>query len=75
LTLLAGDMEPLFPYLATSFIGSMVGLCLARPKPHKRLPLIGVSLSLLMMILGGVFLALGFFTLGNRCGLLFTSSY
>ncbi|MHA1124676.1 MAG: hypothetical protein ACTSO7_03510 [Candidatus Heimdallarchaeota archaeon] len=66
LTLLAGDMEPLFPYLATSFVGSMVGLSLARPKTHKRLPLIGGSLSLLMMILGGVFLALGFFTMGNN---------
>jgi len=35
-TVLAGDMEPLFPFLATSFAGSMIGLALA--KPVKRLP-------------------------------------
>ena len=66
LSLLAGDMEPLFPYLATSFSGAMVGLCLARPKPHKRLPLIGGGIALLLMTLGGVFMLLGFVTLGNN---------
>ena len=66
LTILAGDMEPLFPYLATSFAGSMVGLALARPKPIRKLPLIGGLSSLGIMGLGGMFLALGFFTMGNN---------
>lgn len=66
LTLLAGDMEPLFPYLATSFVGSMVGLSLAKPKPHKRLPLIGGFLSILLISIGVMFFLLGFITLGNN---------
>ncbi|MBN1330094.1 MAG: hypothetical protein JXA54_11530 [Candidatus Heimdallarchaeota archaeon] len=66
LTILAGDMEPLFPYLATSFAGSLAGLALARPKPIKKLPLIGGLSSLGIMGLGGMFLALGFFTMGNN---------
>jgi hypothetical protein len=38
MTLLTGDMEPIFPYLITAFVGSMLGLALAQPKPHKHLP-------------------------------------
>lgn len=65
-TLIAGDMEPLFPYLATSFAGSMVGLSLAKPKPNRRIPLVGGIISLLLMALGGMFFLLGFMTLGNN---------
>lgn len=66
MALIAGDMEPLFPYLATSFAGSMVGLTLAKPKPPKRLPAIGGGISLSLMGIGGLFLALGFFTMNNN---------
>ncbi|NHJ32671.1 MAG: hypothetical protein FK732_07405 [Asgard group archaeon] len=65
-SLIAGDLEPLFPYLATSFIGSMVGLSLAKPKPHRRFPLVGGVISILLMALGGMFILLGFLTLGNN---------
>ncbi|MBD3190229.1 MAG: DUF1624 domain-containing protein [Candidatus Heimdallarchaeota archaeon] len=66
MALIAGDLEPLFPYLATSFAGSMVGLALAKPKPPKRLPAIGGGISVSLMGFGGLFLALGFFTMNNN---------
>jgi hypothetical protein len=64
--LLAGDMQPLFPYLATSFVGAMIGLTLAKPKPVKRLPLKGALSGFGCMGLGGIFIALGFYILGNN---------
>ena len=64
-SLLAGDMEPLFPYLATSFAGSMIGLTLAKPKPVKRLPLIGGLSGLGIMGIGVIFFAFGFYNLSN----------
>jgi len=66
LTILAGDYEPLFPYLATSFVGSMVGLSLAQPKPYRKLPLLGGVISIGLMTLGVVFISAGFVTLGNN---------
>ncbi|MFW9923848.1 MAG: hypothetical protein ACFFDW_11240, partial [Candidatus Thorarchaeota archaeon] len=65
MTIIAGDMEPLFPYLATSFIGSMIGLTLAKKEPVKRLPLIGGLIAIVFMVLGGMFMALGFFVPTN----------
>jgi hypothetical protein len=63
--LLAGDYQPLFPYLATSFIGAMIGLSLAKNKINKRLPLIGGLISITFMALGGMLVALGFFNASN----------
>ncbi len=63
--ILAGDLEPLFPYLATSFVGSMIGLTLAKPKPVKRLPLKGALIGLGILGIGGLFIALGFYNLSN----------
>jgi len=65
MVLLGGDMEPLFPYFATSLIGSMIGLTLARDKSVKRFPLIGGLTSLGIMGLGGMFIGLGLFTPSN----------
>jgi len=47
-----GDLDPLFPYLATSFVGSIIGLSLARDNPPKRLPLIGAIAALILAITG-----------------------
>jgi hypothetical protein len=38
LTVLAGDLYPIFPFLTTTFIGAMIGLILAMPSPPKRYP-------------------------------------
>jgi len=65
LAILAGDMEPLFPYLATSFIGSMIGLSLAREKPIRKFPLAGGIAGVTFMVLGAIFISLGFFTPSN----------
>jgi len=65
LTIFAGDIEPIFPYLATAFIGAIIGLTLARKNPVKRFPLIGGLSGVGTMGLGGVFIALGFYSLDN----------
>jgi hypothetical protein len=65
LAILAGDMEPLFPYLATSFVGSMIGLSLAREKPIRKFPLVGGFAGVTFMVLGAIFLSQGFFVPSN----------
>lgn len=65
LAILAGDMEPLFPYLATSFVGSMIGLSLAREKPIRKFPLIGGVIAITFMVLGAIFISQGFFVPSN----------
>lgn len=59
LTVLTGDLEPLFPFLATSFVGSIIGLVLAQPKVPRKFPrYLGYS-TLLFFVLGGIVLAIG----------------
>ncbi len=62
LTIIAGPKSPLFPYLASAFIGSMIGIFLGSPKPKKRwlthFSLGGVGL----FILGGVLVVVSIFT-------------
>ncbi len=58
-SMIAGDLQPLFPYFATSFLGSMFGLALAQPKKMKRLPLAGGLLSLGLFLIGGILIVLG----------------
>lgn len=62
---IAGDMQPLFPYLATASIGSMIGMVLSRPKPVKRFPLIAGLSGLGIMGIGGVFVLFGQYALSN----------
>jgi len=59
LTVLTGDLEPMFPFLATSFAGSMIGLCLAKPKVPKKLPRYLGFVTLGFFVLGGVFIPIG----------------
>lgn len=45
LAIFAGDLYPIFPYLSISFLGSLMGIAMAMPKPPKRLPLWGLCLT------------------------------
>ncbi|NHJ48654.1 MAG: hypothetical protein FK733_12790 [Asgard group archaeon] len=58
--LLGGQLEPLFPFLGTAFLGAMIGLIVAEPKPYKHFqPILGTA-GLLAMITGGILIAFGF---------------
>ncbi|MHA1829638.1 MAG: TM2 domain-containing protein [Candidatus Heimdallarchaeaceae archaeon] len=58
-TLVAGDLEPLFPFLATSFLGSAIGLALSKPKPDERLPFYGGLTAGVFFVVGGIMIAVG----------------
>lgn len=58
-TVLTGDLEPLFPYLAVSFAGSLIGLVLAKPKTLKRFPLWGGLTSIVFLTIAGILIAVG----------------
>jgi hypothetical protein len=58
--LIAGALEPFFPYLCTAFVGAMIGLTICTNKPSKRMTPIFGSTGLLMMILGVLLVALGY---------------
>ncbi|MDG6225005.1 MAG: heparan-alpha-glucosaminide N-acetyltransferase domain-containing protein [Candidatus Thermoplasmatota archaeon] len=49
---LAGQPEPLFPYLALSFLGSIVGIVLTSGDKRRRLPRYGILSGLSMFIVG-----------------------
>ncbi len=55
LTIVNGPKQPLFPYLASSFMGTLIGVLLANPKPSKKI-LLWVSLTGVFMIVAGVIL-------------------
>ena len=54
-TIISGENQPLFPFLATSFAGSMIGISLAKPNQRRLFPLWG-ALGGLTSILTGVLL-------------------
>ncbi len=59
-TLLAGDLEPLFPFLSTSFLGALIGTILGKEdNPPKRLPFYGAMTALSFIALGGILIAVG----------------
>ena len=58
-TLIAGDLEPLFPFLATSFAGALIGTILAKEKPPKKLPFYGAMSSLGFIGIGAILIAAG----------------
>jgi len=58
-TLLTGDLEPLFPFLATSFAGALIGTVLADDKPPKRLPFYGAMTALGFISLGAILIVAG----------------
>lgn len=60
----AGQVEPLFPFLAVSFIGSIMGLYLMKrqdePQNHETKPLkVGMLIGFLLMLGGLIFVAIG----------------
>ncbi|MBD3193259.1 MAG: hypothetical protein GF308_21675 [Candidatus Heimdallarchaeota archaeon] len=52
MTVLTGDLYPIFPFLAVSLLGSLFGIVLAMPQPPKRLPLWGGLLTLGILVIG-----------------------
>ena len=58
-SLLTGDLEPLFPFLSTSFLGALIGTLLAEEKPAKRLPFYGAMTSLGFIVTGAILIAAG----------------
>ena len=59
-SIVAGDLEPFFPYLATGFVGVMIGFTVGQPKPSKYFPPIFGTLGLLSMIIGVILMIFGF---------------
>lgn len=64
-SLLAGDLEPLFPYLATWFVGAAIGLALLGAADRKRLLTVGGPAAGAILLLGIVVAAQGSWTIGN----------
>ncbi|MBY9001279.1 MAG: hypothetical protein KGD64_10215, partial [Candidatus Heimdallarchaeota archaeon] len=56
LTIITGENQPLFPFLATSLAGSMIGISLAKSKQRKLFPLWG-GIAGLTCIITGILLA------------------
>ncbi len=54
MTIIAGDYYPLFPYLGQSLLGAIMGVAIAHPKPHRKLPWMGFGLFLALLIAGGL---------------------
>ena len=59
LAILTIENEPIFPFLATSMIGSMIGISLAKPKPPKRFPLKAGLASIFLLGLGVILVVSG----------------
>ncbi|MFX1537633.1 MAG: hypothetical protein ACFFDI_25835 [Promethearchaeota archaeon] len=53
LVFLAGNLEPMFPFFASGIIGAVIGMCLARKKPPRFLPLF-IFIGALCALLAGV---------------------
>ena len=66
LVIIAGDLEPLFPFLATSFVGSIIGLTLAKREEHRRLLAVGGPAAAGVFAVGALFALSGSFTPGNN---------
>jgi hypothetical protein len=63
---LAGDLEPIFPYLATWFVGSAIGLALLGGRTRQRLLNAGGPAAAGTILVGILFVATGPVTLGNN---------
>ncbi len=59
LTIVNGPKQPLFPYLASSFIGALIGMLLADPIPPKKILLWLSLVGVLMIIAGLILIVLG----------------
>lgn len=65
-TIIAGDLEPLFPYLAMAFAGSTVGLAVASLRNDRRVPNIGIIASIVLFAIGIPFILSQGATFGNN---------
>jgi hypothetical protein len=63
--LLAGDLEPVFPYLATWFVGSAIGLALLQEKSRKGLLRVGGVAVAGTILVGILLVGQGSFAVGN----------
>ncbi|MHA1873093.1 MAG: hypothetical protein ACTSVB_03170 [Candidatus Heimdallarchaeaceae archaeon] len=59
LVIVAGHLEPIFPCLATGFIGAMIGIILSNDHPPKKLPLFASLGGLIFIIIGIILIFLG----------------
>ncbi|MCG3215079.1 MAG: hypothetical protein KAS63_00020 [Candidatus Heimdallarchaeota archaeon] len=59
-SIIAGPKQPLLPYLATSFVGSLIGLFLAKPKPSKRILAWFSSAGIVLIAIGVILIVRGF---------------
>lgn len=59
LVLLAGELEPLFPCLATALFGALIGFILARSRPPKKLPRWGFYAGLSCILVGTLLILSG----------------
>ena len=59
LTIVNGPKQPLVPYLASSFMGTLIGMLLASPKPLKRMLVLFSAIGLLMIAIGVVLIVVG----------------
>ena len=60
LTILCGPKFPLLPFLATAFMGSLIGIFLANPKPKKKMLWHFILVGVIMIIVGGLLVVFGF---------------
>lgn len=57
---LVGDQLPIFPCIGASFIGSIIGMSLAKENPTKKITLWGSIIGLAMLICGVILIVFGF---------------
>ncbi len=60
LTILCGPKFPMLPFLASAFMGSLIGVFLADPKPRKKILWNFIITGISMILIGGTFVILGF---------------
>ncbi|MHA2001882.1 MAG: heparan-alpha-glucosaminide N-acetyltransferase domain-containing protein [Promethearchaeota archaeon] len=68
---LAASWEPVFPYLAASFLGSMLGVYISQDRDKKKLSSLKnyLKIGLIMFIVGGIGVILNIFLVMNSGGL------
>ncbi|MFW9853010.1 MAG: hypothetical protein ACFFDS_08710 [Candidatus Thorarchaeota archaeon] len=59
LVILAGNAEPVFPILATGFVGAMIGLTVSRTKQSKKFLLWGTIVAVILILIGGLLFLAG----------------
>ena len=53
------NLLPIFPFITTSFAGTMIGMTIATPENKRFAPLIGTIIGLLIMVTGVLMIAFG----------------